>query len=140
MKMNIKQLQQYGEVFVPQTSAEAVVVNTGTDITTLDKVLQTKVDTVITPAGSGLTSLKSNNQLVIIHSNSITPNDTATSVKIQYDSRGHIVQTEPTAKLTIVVNNKEYSNYNGDEKRAVLFGDDFKIDDDLNITLRWNNL
>jgi hypothetical protein len=48
-------------VFVPQTSAEAVVVNTGTEITTLDKVLQTKVDTVITPAGSGLTALKSNN-------------------------------------------------------------------------------
>ena len=38
MDLQVKQLKQYGEVFVPQTTAEAVLVKQGTTVYTLDKV------------------------------------------------------------------------------------------------------
>ena len=39
MELTIKQLKQGGQVFVPQTTAEAVLVKDQTEVLTLDKVL-----------------------------------------------------------------------------------------------------
>lgn len=139
MDLEIKQLKQYNRVFVPQTTAEAVLVKEGTVVYTLDKVLEKKVEQVTTPAGSGLNSYKQGTSIIITHSNIITANDTPQSVKVKYDNRGHIVETAPVEKLNVIVDNEGYTQYNGDEERNLLFGDDFGIDQNK-IALKWNNI
>ena len=139
MDLEIKQLKQYDKVFVPQTTAEAVLVKEGTVVYTLDKVLEKKVEQVITPAGSGLNSYKQGTSIIVTHSNTITANDTPQSVKVKYDNRGHIVETAPVEKLNVIVDNEGYTQYNGDEERNLLFGDDFGIDQNK-IALKWNNI
>ena len=139
MDLEIKQLKQYDKVFVPQTTAEAVLVKEGTVVYTLDKVLEKKVEQVKTPAGSGLNSYKQGTSIIITHSNTITANDTPQSVKVKYDNRGHIVETAPVEKLNVIVDNEGYTQYNGDEERNLLFGDDFGIDQNK-IALKWNNI
>lgn len=139
MDLEIKQLKQYDKVFVPQTTAEAVLVKEGTVVYTLDKVLEKKVEQVKTPAGSGLNSYKQGTSIIVTHSNTITANDTPQSVKVKYDNRGHIVETAPVEKLNVIVDNEGYTQYNGDEERNLLFGDDFGIDQNK-IALKWNNI
>lgn len=139
MDLEIKQLKQHDKVFVPQTTAEAVLVKEGTVIYTLDKVLEKKIEQVTTPAGSGLNSYRQGNSIIVTHSNTITANDTPQSVKVKYDNRGHIVETAPVEKLNVIVDNEGYTQYNGDEERNLLFGDDFGIDQNK-IALKWNNI
>lgn len=139
MDLEIKQLKQYNKVFVPQTTAEAVLVKEGTVVYTLDKVLEKKVEQIKTPAGSGLNSYKQGTSIIVTHSNTITANDTPQSVKVKYDNRGHIVETAPVEKLNVIVDNEGYTQYNGDEERNLLFGDDFGIDQNK-IALKWNNI
>ena len=139
MDLEIKQLKQHDKVFVPQTTAEAVLVKEGTVIYTLDKVLEKKIEQVTTPAGSGLNSYRQGNSIIVTHSNTITANDTPQSVKVKYDNRGHIVETAPVEKLNVIVDNEGYTQYNGDEERNLLFGNDFGIDQNK-IALKWNNI
>lgn len=139
MKLSIKQLEQHGQIFVPQTTSEAVLVNTGGTTERLDTVLDRKIENIITPAGSGLQSLKSGKSVYVTHPNQITPNDQLSSVIIKYDGRGHIVETAPAGKMTIIVDNKGYTQYDGSQDRALMFGNDFETDEN-NIILKWNHL
>ena len=139
MDLQVKQLKQYGEVFVPQTTAEAVLVKQGTTVYTLDKILEKKVEQIITPAGSGLNTYKQGTSIIVTHSNIITANDELQAVKVKYDNRGHIVETAPVSNLNVIVDTEGYAQYNGDEEKNLMFGDDFGIDNNK-IALKWNNI
>ena len=136
MELTIKQLKQHGQIFVPQTTAEAVLVKDGEEVITLDNMLERKIEQIITPAGSGLQAFN----IILAHSNSITANESPSSVKVKYDSRGHIVEVAPTSEMTVVVDQEGYFQYNGSEDRNLLLGNDFGIDEDNKIILKWNYL
>lgn len=140
MELTIKQLKQHGQIFIPQTTAEAVLVKDGEEIITLDNMLERKVEQVITPAGSGLSAYRQGKNVILTHSNSITANESPSSVKVKYDSRGHIVETIPTSAITVIVDQEGYLQYNGSEDRNLLLGNDFEIDEDNKIILKWNHL
>ena len=122
----------------PQTVAEAVLVN-GDQVTTLDKVLPKKIEQIITPDNSGLTTSKQGTQVVVTHTNKIIPNEAPKSYLIQYDQNGHIVSAEPIKKQITTVNNVIYSQYDGNADSNINFGDDFIINNN-NISLRWENI
>lgn len=140
MELTIKQLKQHGQIFIPQTTAEAVLVKDGEEIITLGNMLERKVEQVITPAGSGLSAYRQGKNVILTHSNSITANESPSSVKVKYDSRGHIVETIPTSAITVIVDQEGYLQYNGSEDRNLLLGNDFEIDEDNKIILKWNHL
>lgn len=140
MELTIKQLKQHGQIFIPQTTAEAVLVKDGEEIITLDNMLERKVEQVITPAGSGLSAYRQGKNVILTHSNSIIANESPSSVKVKYDSRGHIVETIPTSAITVIVDQEGYLQYNGSEDRNLLLGNDFEIDEDNKIILKWNHL
>ena len=140
MELTIKQLKQHGQIFIPQTTAEAVLVKDGEEIITLGNMLERKVEQVITPAGSGLSAYRWGKNVILTHSNSITANESPSSVKVKYDSRGHIVETIPTSAITVIVDQEGYLQYNGSEDRNLLLGNDFEIDEDNKIILKWNHL
>lgn len=140
MDLTIKQLQQYGEAFIPQTAAEAVLVKSGEEVITLDNMLQRKLERIVTPANSGLNSYQQGINVILTHSNSIEANEAPIPVKVQYDNRGHIVGTAPINKNRVMVNNQLYNEYDGSEDQIMLMGDDFEIDKDKKIILKWNNI
>lgn len=140
MELTIKQLKQHGQIFIPQTTAEAVLVKDGKEIITLDNMLERKVEQVITPAGSGLSAYRQGKNVILTHSNFITANESPSSVKVKYDSRGHIVETIPTSAITVIVDQEDYLQYNGSEDRNLLLGNDFEIDEDNKIILKWNHI
>lgn len=140
MELTIKQLKQHSQIFVPQTTAEAVLVKDGEEVTTLDNMLERKIEQIITPAGSGLQAFKQEKNIILTHSNSITANESPSSVKIKYDNRGHIVEVAPTSNVTVIVDQEGYLQYNGSEDRNLLLGNDFGIDEDNKIILKWNHL
>ena len=140
MELTIKQLQQHGEAFVPQTTAEAVLVKDGEEIITLDNMLERKLERIITPANSGLNSYQQGTSIILTHSNSIEANEAPIPVKVQYDNRGHIIGTAPINKNRVVVDNELYNEYDGSEDQVMLMGDDFGIDKDKKIILKWNNI
>ena len=133
----VKVILANDQVF-PQTVAEAVLVN-GNQVTTLDKVLPKKIEQIITPDNSGLTTSKQGTQVVVTHTNKIIPNEAPKSYLIQYDQNGHIVSTEPIKKQITTVNNAVYSQYDGNVDSNINFGDDFTINNN-NISLRWENI
>ena len=133
----VKVILANDQVF-PQTVAEAVLVN-GDQVTTLDKVLPKKIEQIITPDNSGLTTSKQGTQVVVTHTNKIIPNEAPKSYLIQYDQNGHIVSTEPIKKQITTVNNAIYSQYDGNADSNINFGDDFIINNN-NISLRWENI
>lgn len=140
MELAIKQLEQHSQIFVPQTTAEAVLVKDGEEVITLDKMLDKKTEEIITPAGSGLSSFKQQQNVIITHSNSIPANESPALVKVKYDNRGHIVETQPSAKVTVIVDDQGYIQYDGSEDRKLLLGNDFEIDKDNRIILKWTHL
>lgn len=140
MELTIKQLKQHGQTFIPQTTAEAVLVKDGEEVITLDNMLERKIEQIITPAGSGLQAFKQEKNIILTHSNSITANESPSSVKIKYDNRGHIVEVAPTSNVTVIVDREGYLQYNGSEDRNLLLGNDFGIDEDNKIILKWNHL
>ena len=75
MELTIKQLKQHDQIFVPQTTAEAVLVKDGGEVITLDNILKRKIEQIITPAGSGLQAFKQGSNIILAHSNSITANE-----------------------------------------------------------------
>ena len=133
----VKVILANDQVF-PQTVAEAVLVN-GDQVTTLDKVLPKKIEQIITPDNSGLTTSKQGTQVVVTHTNKIIPNEAPKSYLIQYDQNGHIVSVEPIKKQITTVNNVIYSQYDGNADSNINFGDDFIINNN-NISLRWENI
>ena len=133
----VKVILTNDQVF-PQTVAEAVLVN-GDQVTTLDKVLPKKIEQIITPNNSGLTTSKQGTSVIITHANKIMPNEAPKSYLIQYDQNGHIVSTEPIKKQITTVNNAVYSQYDGNTDSNINFGDDFTINNN-NISLRWENI
>ena len=133
----VKVILANDQVF-PQTVAEAVLVN-GDQVTTLDKVLPKKIEQIITPNNSGLTTSKQGTQVVVTHTNEIIPNEAPKSYLIQYDQNGHIVNVEPIKKQITTVNNAIYSQYDGNADSNINFGDDFIINNN-NISLRWENI
>lgn len=122
----------------PQTVAEAVLVN-GDQVTTLDKVLPKKIEQVITPSNSGLTTSKQGTSVVVTHTNKITPNEAPKSYLIQYDQNGHIINAEPIKKQITTINNDVYSQYDGNTDSNINFGDDFTINNN-NISLNWEDI
>ena len=133
----IKVILANDQVF-PQTVAEAVLIN-GNQVTTLDKVLPKKIEQIITPDNSGLTTSKQGASVVVTHINKIMPNEVLKSYLIQYDQNGHIVSTEPIKKQITTVNNAVYSQYDGNADSNINFGDDFTINNN-NISLRWEDI
>lgn len=133
----VKVILADNQVF-PQTVAEAVLVN-GNQVTTLDKVLPRKIEQVITPDDSGLTTTKQGISVTITHTNRITPNEVPKSYLIQYDQNGHIIKTDSVKKQIITVNNVVYSQYDGNTDSNVNFGDDFTINNN-NISLTWDDI
>ena len=133
----VKVILANDQVF-PQTVAEAVLVN-GDQVTTLDKVLPKKIEQIITPDNSGLTTSKQGTSVVITHTNKSMPNEAPKSYLIQYDQNGHIVSTEPIKKQITTVNNAVYSQYDGNTDSNINFGDDFTINNN-NISLRWEDI
>lgn len=133
----VKVILANDQVF-PQTVAEAVLIN-GDQVTTLDKVLSKKIEQIITPDNSGLTTSKQGTSVIVTHTNKIMPNEAPKSYLIQYDQNGHIVNTEPIKKQITTVNNAVYSQYDGNTDSNINFGDDFTINNN-NISLRWENI
>ena len=133
----VKVILANDQVF-PQTVAEAVLVN-GDQVTTLDKVLPKKIEQIITPDNSGLTTSKQGTSVVVTHTNKIIPNEAPKSYLIQYDQNGHIIRTEPIKKQITTVNNNIYSQYDGNTDSNINFGDDFTINNN-NISLRWEDI
>ena len=133
----VKVILTNDQVF-PQTVAEAVLIN-GDQVTTLDKVLPKKIEQIITPDNSGLTTSKQGPSVIVTHTNKIMPNEAPKSYLIQYDQNGHIVSTEPIKKQITTVNNAVYSQYDGNADSNINFGDDFTINNN-NISLRWEDI
>ena len=133
----VKVILANDQVF-PQTVAEAVLVN-GDQVTTLDKVLSKKIEQIITPDNSGLTTSKQGTSVVVTHTNKIIPNEVPKSYLIQYDQNGHIVSAKPIKKQITTVNNAVYSQYDGNADSNINFGDDFTINNN-NISLRWEDI
>lgn len=139
MELEIKQLKQGNQIIVPQTTAEAVLVKTDSQqIIRLDQALSSKSGIIITPDNSGLTISNKNGKVEINHSTIIAPNKDFKSLKVKYNSSGHIVETTPVSKLNVIVNNSKIE-YNGDEEKSISFGDNFIIDNN-NIELTWKNI
>ena len=133
----VKVISANNQVF-PQTVAEAVLIN-GNQVTTLDKVLPKKIEQIITPNNSGLTTSKQGTSVIVTHTNKIMPNEAPKSYLIQYDQNGHIISTEPIKKQITTVNNAVYSQYDGNTDSNINFGDDFTINNN-NISLRWEDI
>ena len=133
----VKVILANDQVF-PQTVAEAVLVN-GDQVTTLDKILPKKIEQIITPDNSGLTTSKQGTSVIVTHTNKIIPNEVPKSYLIQYDQNGHIISTEPIKKQITTVNNAVYSQYDGNADSNINFGDDFTINNN-NISLRWEDI
>lgn len=140
MEYSIKQLSQNDQIFFPQTSAEAVIVKDKEQVITLDKVLEKKVENIITPVGSGLQSFKQEQGVIITHSNSIEANQILTPNLIKYDNRGHIIEAKPFNSIILTVDMKEYLRYNGQEEKEIKMGNDFGIDNNNIIIIKWNNI
>ena len=140
MALPLKFLKQKGETILPITVSEAVLVKNTTGVKHLDEVLKMKIEEVITPVGSGLTSQIIDNGVMIYHSNNINPSIEELKPKlIKYDNRGHITETSDFGKLKVIVNDKEYSQYNGSSDKSLQLGNDFQ-NNDGKIQISWNTI
>lgn len=137
MIVSIKQLKQNNQVFFPQTAAEAILVKRGSNIITLDQALQLKIESVEAPADSGLTTSRTGQQVIVRHSNpTIQSNSAPEPLLVQHDHKGHIVNSAPMGKFTIMVEGRPLVETNGAENSSLSFGDDFTTDG-TNIKLTW---
>ena len=140
MALPLKFLKQKGETILPITVSEAVLVKTATGVKHLDDVLKMKIEEVVTPVGSGLTSQIIDNGVIIYHSNNIDPSiDELKPKLIKYDNRGHIIETSDFGKLRISVNGEQYTQYDGSTSTYLQLGDDF-MNNNGNIQIRWNTI
>ena len=99
-----------------------------------------KIEEVITPVGSGLTSQIIDNGVIIYHSNNINPSIEELKPKlIKYDNRGHITETSDFGHLNVIVNDEKYTQYNGSSDKSLQLGDDFE-NNNGKIQIRWNTI
>ena len=140
MALPLKFLKQKGETILPITASEAVLVKTATGVKHLDDVLKMKIEEVVTPVGSGLTSQRIDNRVIIYHSNNINPSIEELKPKlIKYDNRGHITETSDFGNLNIIVNDEKYTQYNGSSDKNLQLGDDFE-NNDGKIQISWKTI
>lgn len=140
MNYPLKFLKQEDQPFLPITAAEAVMVKRGSGVKRLDDILKMKIEEVVTPIGSGLTSYPIDNGVVVTHSNNINPSvDELKPKLIKYDNRGHLIETSDFGQLNVIVNNNQHVQYNGSTTAFIRLGEDF-IDSNGYIQIRWNNL
>ena len=140
MALPLKFLKQKGETILPITVSEAVLVKNTTGVKHLDEVLKMKIEEVITPVGSGLTSQRIDNGVIIAHLNNIDPSIEELKPKlIKYDNRGHIIETSDFGNLNIIVNDEKYTQYNGSSNKNLQLGDDFE-NNNGKIQIRWNTI
>lgn len=140
MNYPLKFLKQEDQPFLPITAAEAVMVKHKSGVIRLDDALKRKIEEVVTPVGSGLTSYPVDNGVMITHSNNIDPSvDELKPKLIKYDNRGHLIETSDFGELKVIVNGNQHVQYNGSATTFVRLGEDF-IDSNGYIQIRWNNL
>ncbi len=140
MSLPLKFLKQKEETILPITVSEAVLVKTATGVKHLDEVLKMKIEEVVTPVGSGLTSQIVDNGVIIYHSNNINPSVEELKPKlIKYDNRGHITEASDFEKLNIIVNDEKYLQYDGSSDKSLQLGDDFE-NDNGKIQIRWKTI
>ena len=140
MNYPLKFLKQEDQPFLPITAAEAVMVKRGSGVKRLDDILKMKIEEVVTPIGSGLTSYPVDNGVVVTHSNNIDPSvDELKPKLIKYDNRGHLVETSDFGQLKVIVNNNQHVQYDGSTTAFIRLGEDF-MDSNGYIQIRWNNL
>ena len=140
MNYPLKFLKQEDQPFLPITTAEAVMVKHGSGVKRLNDVLKMKIEEVVTPVGSGLTSYPIDNGVVVTHSNNIDPSvDELKPKLIKYDNRGHLIETSDFGQLKVIVNNNQHVQYDGSATAFIRLGEDF-MDSNGYIQIRWNNL
>ena len=140
MNYPLKFLKQEDQPFLPITAAEAVMVKHKLGVIRLDDALKRKIEEVVTPVGSGLTSYPIDNGVVVTHSNNIDPSvDELKPKLIKYDNRGHLVETSDFGQLKVIVNDNQHVQYDGSTTAFIRLGEDF-MDSNGYIQIRWNNL
>ena len=135
--MKLTRILQNGNQIAPQTLDKAVLVKVFDTVTTLDKVLLTKVDSVKNTDNS-LDIIQEGTKVTINHLTKVTSNDKPENLLIQINSSGHIVKLERVKPQNIIVNGTNYNSYDGNTESNIEFGDDFQIIN-KQINLCWGN-
>ena len=135
--MKLTRILQNGNQIAPQTVDKAVLVKVSDTITTLDKVLLTKVDSVEN-IDNTLDIKQEGTKVTINHLTKITPNDKPENLLTQINSSGHIIKLERVKPQNIIVNGIKYNTYDGNTESNIKFGDDFQITN-KQINLHWGN-
>lgn len=135
--MKLTRILQDGNQIAPQTVDKAVLVKVFNTVTTLDKVLLTKVDTVKNTDNT-LDIKQEGTKVTINHLTNVTPNNKPENLLIQINSSGHIVNLERVKPQNIIVNGSNYNSYDGNTVSNIEFGDDFQIIN-KQINLCWGN-
>ena len=135
--MKLTRILQNGNQIAPQTLDKAVLVKVFNTVTTLDKVLLTKVDTVENTDNT-LNIKQEGTKVTINHLTNVTSNDKPENLLTQINSSGHIVNLERVKPQNIIVNGSNYNSYDGNTVSNIEFGDDFQIIN-KQINLCWGN-
>ena len=135
--MKLTRILQDGNQIAPQTVDKAVLVKVFNTVTTLDKVLLTKVDSVKNTDNT-LNIIQKGTEVTINHSTNVTSNDKPENLLTQINSSGHIVNLERVKPQNIIVNGANYNSYDGNAESNIEFGDDFQIIN-KQINLCWGN-
>ena len=135
--MKLTRILQNGDQIAPQTVDKAVLVKVFDTVTTLDKVLLTKVDSVEN-IDNTLDIKQEGTKVTINHLTKITPNDKPENLLTQINSSGHIIKLERVKPQNIIVNGTKYNSYDGNTESNIEFGDDFQITN-KQINLHWGN-
>lgn len=135
--MKLTRILQNGNQIAPQTLDKAVLVRVFNTVTTLDKVLLTKIDSVKNTDNT-LDIKQEGTKVTINHLTKVTSNDKPENLLIQINSSGHIVNLERVKPQNIIVNGSNYNSYDGNAESNIEFGDDFQIIN-KQINLRWGN-
>lgn len=135
--MKLTRILQDGNQIAPQTVDKAVLVKVFNTVTTLDKVLLTKVDSVKNTDNT-LDIKQEGTKVTINHLTNVTPNDKPENLLTQINSSGHIVNLERVKPQNIIVNGSKYNSYDGNTESNIEFGDDFQIIN-KQINLCWGN-
>lgn len=135
--MKLTRILQNGDQIAPQTVDKAVLVKVFNTVTTLDKVLLTKVDSVEN-IDNTLDIKQEGTKVTINHLTKITPNDKPENLLTQINSSGHIIKLERVKPQNIIVNGTKYNSYDGNTESNIKFGDDFQITN-KQINLHWGN-
>ena len=135
--MKLTRILQNGNQIAPQTLDKAVLVKVFDTVTTLDKVLLTKVDSVKNTDNT-LNIIQEGTEVTINHLTNVTSNDKPENLLTQINSSGHIVKLERVKPQNIIVNGTNYNSYDGNTESNIKFGDDFQIIN-KQINLCWGN-